>query len=248
MTEVKASESRSGAHGFSVAVYGLTSCGGDQMVFIDGEEEFSALDRVMDLRRVEVTDAGHDIIPADVALVEGAVVTPADEERARLIRAKSRFVVAMGTCACWGGLLASGPLGDAVRPLREVIAVDFALPGCPVQKDQIQLALGSLAHGDIPRLPTSSVCNECKIAEHICYLRERKVLCLGPITVGGCGAACLRQNVPCAGCRGPTANANPAALLRLLLGAGDDGAVRASTAQALRIYAGDSILAPEEHS
>lgn len=42
-------------------------------------------------------------------------------------------------------------------------------------------------------------------APNRCFL-ELGALCLGPITRGGCDATCVRANVPCRGCFGPSAN------------------------------------------
>lgn len=46
------------------------------------------------------------------------------------------------------------------------------------------------------------VCAECPLPEEECMLAQGEV-CLGPITVAGCDAACIREGRPCTGCRGP---------------------------------------------
>lgn len=51
---------------------------------------------------------------------------------------------------------------------------------------------------DVEGIP---VCSECPLAGGHCYVRQG-VPCLGPVTVGGCDAECVKQGAPCIGCRG----------------------------------------------
>jgi NAD-reducing hydrogenase small subunit len=44
------------------------------------------------------------------------------------------------------------PLIDRVRPVHQVVPVDFYLPGCPPPADRIRAVLESLLHGQAPRL------------------------------------------------------------------------------------------------
>lgn len=45
------------------------------------------------------------------------------------------------------------------------------------------------------------VCSECPLAGGECLVAKGEP-CLGPVTVAGCSAECVRSGAPCAGCRG----------------------------------------------
>ena len=216
-----------------LGVFGLTGCAGDQLVLLDCEDELLALVERFDVRdfAMAATGGDHDG-PLDVALVEGVVASRRDEQTLRRIRARSGTLVALGTCAAWGGIPAAddgadraallgeiyGKAADAYdtllpRALHEVVAIDHAIPGCPVEKAELLAALAALLRGDPPLPATFPVCSECSAREAPCLLGKVGPPCRGPLTAGGCGARCPALGTPCLGCRGPARDANLAGYL-----------------------------------
>jgi len=117
----------------------------------------------------------------DVTLIEGAVANEEHLEVARKARRCSKIVVALGDCAVTGNIPALrngippdrmieeiyGPAATAngaipnevvprllrrVRPLHEVIDVDYFIHGCPPPARVIAKALLSLLDGEEPEL------------------------------------------------------------------------------------------------
>jgi len=225
-----------------VGVFGLTGCAGDQLVILNCEDELLDLVEFLDIRSFVMASSDHDdMCRLDIAFVEGAVASRWDGDCLHRIRDRSDILVAIGTCAAWGGVpammpdldraaaLASvyGPTGgrfdsERPRPLHEVVTVDATLPGCPIERHEFLSAVASLLHGDLPQLPQYPVCVECRMAENGCLLTQRGVPCLGPLTLAGCHARCPSLGVACIGCRGPSPDANPASALRLFIEAGAD--------------------------
>jgi F420-non-reducing hydrogenase small subunit len=123
-------------------------------------------------------------------------------------------------------------LYDTVKSLDQVIDVDYFIPGCPPTQESIMKLLAALIghvysgnalppKGAFIGVTDKTLCDECprkkenrritKICEphevdvdpELC-LMDQGILCLGPATVGGCGAKCTRAAQPCRGCYGPT--------------------------------------------
>ena len=219
-----------------VGVYGLTGCAGDQLVILNCEDELLEIAGALDIRSFSMAASGGDEdCPLDVVFVEGTVVQPEDERVLRRLRERAELLVAIGTCAVWGGIPAMkdevrpedlrtsvyGPEGKifqcvSPRPLSGFVKVDLAISGCPIEKEQLLQGVASLLHGDLPRLPKYAVCTDCKMAEYPCQLVEQGQLCLGPITVAGCKARCPGHGRPCIGCRGPVEDANVASEINVL--------------------------------
>ena len=137
-----------------------------------------------------------------------------------------------GISTVGGRVPASGDiphLTEKVVPLSSVVKVDFSIPGCPPPKGLIKETLLHLLGGNEIKERRKNLCIECKrtkqsilqpqrgfLSERVnavmelekldpeSCLIEQGVLCLGPVTVEGCGARCPSVNIPCRGCLGPT--------------------------------------------
>jgi len=212
----------------TIGVFGLTGCAGDQLVLLNCEDELLELAQLVDIRDFLMANSANDTeCRLDLALVDGAVLSRRDEEDLKKIRERSNLLVALGTCAVWGGVAAMDRYDDRsrrlaevygeagakydslpARALHEVVKVDLSIPGCPIDKQQLLAAVASLLNGDLPVLPQYPVCTECRWRENNCLLIEKGLFCCGPVTAAGCGALCPSLNIPCVGCRGPAADAN----------------------------------------
>jgi len=219
-----------------IGIFGLTGCAGEQIVILNCEDQLIDILGAIDIRYFPTAMTKNDEkCELDIAFVEGAVVQPMDEESLKKIRQRSKLLIALGTCAVWGGLPAMrndvsrgeflekvyGTKGKSFKsipaqPLKNFIDVDLSISGCPIEKEQFLKAVTYLLHGDPPLLPNYAVCTECKMNEYVCMLVEKNKLCLGPITMAGCGARCPGYNIPCYGCRGPVDGANVASEVKIL--------------------------------
>lgn len=205
-----------------LAVYKFTSCDGCQLTILDCEEALLDLAEAVDIAYFQEARRDFEPGPYDIAFVEGSVSTPEEVERARRIRESTRCFVAFGACATAGGIQALRNFADlaamkaAVYPNPTIVAalatstpqaahvqVDFELQGCPPDRDQLLEVVSQLLLGRTPRLPSQSVCLECKRKGNVCVLVARELPCMGPVTHDGCGALCPTYDRACYGCFGP---------------------------------------------
>ncbi|MBN1868137.1 oxidoreductase [Candidatus Sumerlaeota bacterium] len=116
-----------------------------------------------------------------------------------------------------------------VRSLDQVVDVDYTLPGCPPTPKLLAEALHAILDGNLPPkgtvlAPDTALCDACPrkdskpedvgytefkrphwtiLDPEKCFLAQG-VVCMGPATRSGCDAQCIRGNMPCTGCFGPT--------------------------------------------
>jgi len=94
----------------------------------------------------------NDFTNSDVAFVEGAIATKEQEELLKQIRQNCKRLVSIGSCACTGLPSAQRNAFDPetkreimliverfghlekVHPLKDIVQVDYAVPGCPMDE------------------------------------------------------------------------------------------------------------------
>ncbi len=202
-----------------LAFFDFTGCEGCQLEVLNFETELVEL-----LEHVEIVNfreaiqkRGEDY---EIAFIDGSITTQSGIDRIKKIRAQAKILVAMGSCACTGGVNCLKNLrsmeenlkivyGDCAgyyntipaRPVSAVVPVDYELPGCPMNRLEFIKLAKSLLLGIKFKLPNYPICVECKQAGNVCIF-EKGGFCLGPVIRGGCGAICISNGRHCWGCRG----------------------------------------------
>ncbi len=85
------------------------SCGGCDVSILDiGSEIIDALEGIEILYWPVAMDAKRDdlekIEKADVGIINGGIRTSEQEEEAKMLREKCEYIIAYGSCACFGGI------------------------------------------------------------------------------------------------------------------------------------------------
>lgn len=259
-----------------IAFYWAASCGGCEIAVLDINEKILDLVAVADIVFWPVAmDVKYDDVEAmpdghiDVTFFNGSIRNSEQEHMAKLLRSKSRTLIAFGSCANEGSVPGLANLSDAksilemvylkndkvsndggvipkpetkvkegtltipvfydtVKTLAQTVEVDYFLPGCPPPVTLIARAIDALIKGELPPkgsvlAPLPAVCDECpRIREnkkittiHRVHtivpdpercLMEQGIICMGMATRSGCGAQCLKVDMPCTGCGGAAPN------------------------------------------
>ena len=194
-----------------VAEEWLNICGGCECSLLDVGEplldilskvEFVHMPVLMDHKYLGQTGEGMKVeVPeADVGLISGGIRTEEEREIAKEMRAKCKVIVAVGSCACFGGVPALANMflkdeifekvyretkstvpgeypceevpewTDRVYALDEVIKVDVQVPGCPPPPSLIVEALTSILENKPFKLEEKAVCEDCPLK------REKKAI------------------------------------------------------------------------
>ena len=214
-----------------VAFFELSSCEGCQLQLLNNEATLlDFLDLVEVVKFREGMTGGSDDYA--IALVEGSVTRADEVERLKEIRKNAKVLVALGSCACFGGVnqlknrfdldwvkkevYGDHPIdSERVRPLEDIVTVDLKIYGCPIKKEEVERIITDLVIGkDLVEIKYP-VCMECKANGNICLFDVGEP-CLGPITRAGCDAWCPNSRAGCWGCRGPAAESNVEQLISIM--------------------------------
>ena len=218
-----------------IGIFSLSACAGCQfqVLFSDALIKFSEDYELINFELAKERNEDHEV---DIAFVEGCVALSTEITKLKKIRKNAKMLVALGTCATYGGIPAirdfykgweierivypkglektSEPI--KASPIDEYVQVDHYLYGCPIDIVDFTNAFSQLLKGIIPKKSAAPVCRECIAKGNVCLLREYGLPCLGPVTHCGCDAVCTTNGVICEGCRGPIEEGNVDALINLL--------------------------------
>jgi F420-non-reducing hydrogenase small subunit len=279
-----------------IALYWCSSCGGCEESVIDLAGDLLTVVKQADILFWPVAiDTKYEDLEGigdgeiEVTLINGAIRMDDQVHMARLLRKKSRILMAHGSCAHLGGVVGlanfftrdailqriyhdvpsaehvreprfpgqgsqEAPLpyfSNYVQTLDQVVSVDYYIPGCPPTPELIKEAIFSVLEDRLPEpgkvlADDKALCHTCPLSESKpdtiriqrfkrvyetewdptrCFL-DQGIICLGPVTRGGCRARCIRANMPCRGCFGPLDNvldqgAKASALLSAIIEADD---------------------------
>jgi len=211
-----------------IAVFDLTDCEGCELVLLAQFEKllkkkvFKQDFEIVNWRLVQEEEKNSFF---DVAIVEGTPVSKEEQEMLKLIRERSRYIIALGACAALGGVNAimdekkRARIKNAIysrryrakatdsKPISHYIKIDGVIPGCPAVAENVVEVIASFLSDKPHKEKAYSVCLECKEKENNCLLLQGKP-CLGPITQGGCLAPCPEYGLECYGCFGLLKGAN----------------------------------------
>lgn len=109
-----------------VATDWLCGCAGCHMSILDIDERILQVVELVDLRSSPITDLKEpDEEGVDVGILEGGINNTYNEEVAKKMRERAKFLVALGDCAVFGG----------VPAMRNFVGVDAALKRAYVEAE-----------------------------------------------------------------------------------------------------------------
>lgn len=212
------------------ALFTLTSCFGCSFEFLNLKEDLLKVFDILDFVNFRLVKEINLDTDYDIVFVEGGVTTRREIKEVKEIRRHSKFLVALGACACNGCVMTlknyrKAPEKDVyggkdfgsvdVKGIGEHVKVDYHLRGCPFFRHELIGLVKGWVNGKVPKEKDYDVCVECRKNKVPCLL-DKGVICLGPITRAGCKAVCPEYYSQCVGCRGLSPDANLEQFFELL--------------------------------
>lgn len=165
----------------TLATAWLDGCSGCHMSFLDLDERLIELVEKVDIVYSPIVDTKELPQHVDVGILEGAVSTEEDLNKARMFRERCKFLISLGDCAVSGNVPSMRNMFDldevydrafvenvqaqpqrptenvpsllkTVLPIHQVVRVDLFVQGCPPSADTIWFVLTELVAGRTPDL------------------------------------------------------------------------------------------------
>ncbi len=192
-----------------IALAQLTSCWGCDQSLVDlhlgllsvlPEVEIVFWPAVVDFKFKDLESMPDQSI--HIGLVEGSCRTEEDVHLLKVMREKSKTLVAWGVCSCYGGIqglanqwnleelvdrkfMKADTVTDprvpsenvpafmeAIQPNTDIVEFDVMLPGCPPTSKNLFDALTALISGKPFDLPEKSVCDQCSKVKQDKHIKE----------------------------------------------------------------------------
>ena len=164
-----------------IATVWLDGCSGCHMSFLDMDERLLAVTDRIDLVYSPLVDTKVFPENVDLTIVEGAVSSEEDLHKIRLVRSRTKLLMALGDCAVTSNVpgmrnyfsrdallrrayvenVTTNPgvptqviprLLPQSKPVHEYVKVDLFVPGCPPHAEIIFSAVAALLEGRLPDL------------------------------------------------------------------------------------------------
>ncbi|HLB95936.1 MAG TPA: hypothetical protein VJK26_03485 [Patescibacteria group bacterium] len=153
-----------------IAIFDLTDCEGCELQFLSLKEKLLDFIEDLEIANWRLLQPGENQLPEiDVAIIQGTVVTSADQELVQKVRHQAKFLVAIGECARTGWIPSwikkearpkalayvygpnYQPRAIDALPVKAIVKVDLEIPGCPPDLKTLEGFLN-----DIPNLKTEN--------------------------------------------------------------------------------------------
>jgi len=135
--------------------FSFSCCEDSTIVFTELlNDHFEEWSKIFEFQHVRILKSKNKLEGLDVAFVEGAIASRADEKKLLEIRKNCKKLVAIGSCAVTGGpaaqrnafpkelqkeieeLIKKFRMHKKVYKLEELVRVDYKVPGCPMIVDR----------------------------------------------------------------------------------------------------------------
>jgi sulfhydrogenase subunit delta len=203
-----------------IGMISLTSCEGCRIAILKLGK------RILDLSdKIEFSECSYlEDTPwpdnFDIVFIEGTPITKRELGVLKEARKRSKKLIALVNCASLGGVQEiknyhnkeevlrktykyyNSIENPEIKGIKDFVDVDFTIPGCPINSEEFLEVVTKILNGEDPKILQVPVCKDCpRAGSERCFLNQNKI-CFGPWTLGGCGAPCPGNALPCLACRG----------------------------------------------